>query len=54
MKIEFKERRTSVTQKDLEERAKVATDLYDDLSKSKYDFFVDATKFKDSYENINV
>jgi hypothetical protein len=52
MKIEFKEKRLQVTQSDLDERKKISADLLTDLKASKYDFFVDATKFKDTYENI--
>jgi len=52
MKIEFKEKRKEVTENDLAERKKIATDLLADLKVSKYDFSVDATKFKDTYENI--
>jgi hypothetical protein len=54
MKIEFKERRLEVTQADLEERKKISNDLLADLKSSKYDFFVDATKYKDTYENVEI
>lgn len=54
MKIEFKERRTEVTEEDLTERKNIANNLLSDLKASKYDFFVDVTKYKDSYENVEV
>jgi hypothetical protein len=54
MKIEFKEKRTEVTPSDLEERKKISANLLLDLKSSKYDFFVDATKYKDTYENVEI
>lgn len=54
MKIEFKERRTEITPDDLAERKKIAQDLLKDSLESKYSFNVDATQYKDTYENISI
>lgn len=54
MKIEFKERRTEITPEDLDERKKIAQDLLKDSLESKYSFNVDATQYKDTYENISI
>lgn len=53
MKIEFKEKRWEITKEDLSERKKIAEDLLSSLKASEYDFSVDATKYKDTYENVD-
>lgn len=54
MKIEFKERRTEITQDDLAERKKISDELLAEATSSKYDFSVTSTKFHDTYENISI
>jgi hypothetical protein len=54
MKIEFKEKRTQVTESDLAERKKIAEDLLSALKTSKYDFSVNASQYKDTYENVQI
>jgi len=51
-KILFKERRTSIEQKDLDERKEIAIKALEELKKSKYDFWVTQAKFKDSYADV--
>jgi len=54
MKIEFKERRTSVTQEDLEERENIAKIFLEEAKNSKYSFGVVSSKYRDSYENVDI
>lgn len=54
MKIEFKEMRTSVSQKDLDQRKQIAVDLLKESKESKYDFSVTQAKYKDTYENVEI
>jgi hypothetical protein len=54
MKIEFKEQRTSVTEEDKKERKEIAQKVLTEAQSSKYSFGVTASKFKDSYENVEV
>ncbi len=54
VKIVFKERRKEITKKDLELRQEIAKKALEELKKSKYNFFVTANKYKDTYEKIKV
>ncbi len=54
VKIVFKERRKEVTQKDLDFRKKIQKDVLAELESSKYNFFVTANKYRDSYERVKV
>jgi len=54
MKIEFKELRTEITADDLAQRKEIALNLYKESKESKYDFVVTKTKYKDTYENIQI
>ncbi|MBW7954836.1 protein translocase subunit SecD [Candidatus Gracilibacteria bacterium] len=54
MKIEFKEQRNEVTQKDLEERKILADNFLKEAKTSEYNFGVNSTIFKDNNENINI
>ncbi len=54
VKIVFKERRKEVTQKDLDFRKKIQKDALAELESSKYNFFVTANKYRDSYERVKV
>ncbi len=54
MKIEFKEQRKEITQKDLEERKTLADNFLKEVKSSEYNFWVNSTIFKDNNENINI
>lgn len=54
MKIEFKELRTEITPEDLAQRKEIALNLLDEAKNSKYDFLVTKTKYKDTYENVEI
>lgn len=54
MKIEFKEQRKEITQKDLEERKVLADNFLKEIKTSEYNFWVNSTIFKDNNENINI
>jgi len=53
MRIEFRERRGTPTEADLEERRELAQELFEEAQNSEYDFSVTQTKYTDSYENIS-
>lgn len=52
VKIEFREARTQITQADRDARQTIYNEAYETLTESEYDFFVDAKRFQDTYENI--
>jgi len=54
MKIVFKERRTEVTQKDIEDRKDIAIKSLEELKNSKYNFYVTAAKVKDTYPDVEI
>ncbi len=54
VKIEFKERRDKITDEDKKQRKELAKKAIEELKSSKYDFFVTANKYRDTYENIEV
>ena len=54
VKIIFKEKRPEITQADLDFRKKIASDALKELENSKYNFFVTANKYRDSYEKVKV
>ncbi len=54
VKIIFKEKRPEITQADLDFRKKIESDALKELENSKYNFFVTANKYRDSYEKIKV
>jgi hypothetical protein len=51
-KILFKERRTSIEQKDLDERKEIAEKAFKTYKESRYGFSVTQAQFKDSYADI--
>lgn len=53
VRIEFKERRTQITDQDITERKELAQKALDEFKSNTYDFSVVATKYRDSYENID-
>lgn len=53
VRIEFKEKRKSITDADIKERSTLAQTALKEFQESKYDFSVTATKYKDSYENVD-
>ena len=53
VRIEFKEKRKSITEADIKERSTLAQTALKEFQESKYDFSVTATKYKDSYENVD-
>jgi len=53
-KIVFKERRTKITQADLDERKKIAKKAFEQKQKSKYPFSVLQAQFKDNYDWIKI
>lgn len=53
VRIEFKEKRGEVTDQDKKERKDLARAAIKEFQESKYDFSVIATKYRDSYENID-
>ncbi len=54
VKIEFKEERTEVTKKDLDDRQKLASDALAELKDSKYPFNTTSAKYKDNNENVAI
>ncbi len=53
VKIMFKEKRIwKITQKDFEERKNIALKLLEEEKKSKYNFFVIADQYRDSYDRV--
>lgn len=54
VKIEFKEIRNEVTQEDIEQRYKIATDVVEELETSEYKFSLTAEKFQNNYENVEI
>ena len=54
VKIEFKEERTKITPEDIKVRKDLADKVKLELKSSKYDFFVTANKYKNSFENIEI
>jgi len=52
VKIIFKEKRPKITQSDLDFRKKIENDALKELENSKYNFFVTANKYRDSYEKV--
>jgi len=54
MKIVFKERRTEVTQKDIQDRKDIAIKSLEELKNSKYNFYVTAAKVKDTYPDVEI
>lgn len=52
MRIEFKEKREEVTEKDFEERKQIAQNLLKDIQIGKYDASMIFKKYHDSYENV--
>lgn len=54
VKIEFKEKRTEITQEDKMERLKIAEQALSEAQNSSYDFSLTAQKYKDSYENVDI
>lgn len=54
VKIIFKERRTTISQEDLDQRENIAIDLLTELEDSNYNFFVTANKYRDNYEKVEV
>ena len=54
VKIEFKEARNIITPEDIKARKELSNKALDELKSSKYDFFVTANKYKDSFENIKI
>lgn len=53
IKIEFKERRDKITEEDLAQRKQIADQALLEFKNNPFDFSVVATKFKDTYENID-
>ncbi len=54
MKIEFKELRTQITAEDREERLNISQRLLQESLSSDYSFWVVASKYKDSYEKVEM
>lgn len=54
MKIEFRQRRESITEEDLKARKDIADKLLNEAISSKYDFVVTKTKYKDNEENVSI
>ena len=54
MRIEFKERRWVVTAEDTAKREALSQKAFWEVKKSKYDFVVTASKYKDNYANVEV
>lgn len=54
VKIEFKERRTSITDEDKKERFSLSEKALVELKASTYPFSVTWNKYRDSYENVDV
>ncbi len=52
VKIEFRERRFTVTEEDLAERSKLASDFLNEVEASEYGFWVVAQKYRDNNENV--
>jgi hypothetical protein len=52
MKIAFKERRTSVTDADREERKNIAVKALEEAQESRYDFLVTQAQFKDAHDGV--
>lgn len=52
VKIEFKERRTEITQEDRIQRQKLAEKVFEEISSSTYNFSVTSNKYSLGYENI--
>ena len=52
VKIEFKERRTEVTQADLNLRTALAVTALEEINSGEYDFSVTSTKYQLNYENV--
>lgn len=54
VKIEFKEKRTTITEEDILARKTLAEDALNEISSNEFDFSVTADKYKLSYENVIV
>ncbi|MDD4530534.1 MAG: protein translocase subunit SecD [Candidatus Gracilibacteria bacterium] len=53
VRLEFKEKKETITDQDKAERRKVIDDLYTELKTGNVEFSVIANKYKDKYENIS-
>ncbi len=54
VKIEFKEKRTNITEEDIAARKALAEDALKEIENGEYTFSVTADKFKLSYENVTI
>ncbi|MDD2916629.1 MAG: hypothetical protein PHH70_02155, partial [Candidatus Gracilibacteria bacterium] len=52
VRLEFKEKKTTVTDADKKERTDIATKILSEVQDAKYPFATIANKYKDQYENI--
>jgi len=52
VRLEFKERKDTITDEDKKERRKIVDSVYNDIKSNKFPFSVIANKYKDQYENI--
>lgn len=54
MRIEFRERRTTVTQEDIDNRKKIAENFLQEYKDSNYNFLVESTRLRDSTERVEI